>query len=270
MSFQPVIVGSGLVGWQFLKSTEESQKQVFNSGAELLRDTDYFESNIASIKTAEDLVADRRLLKVALGAFGLQDDIDNKFFIKKILEEGISDTGSLANRMADERYKSLTKAFAFDSPLGSRTSLSNFPTEILTKYRAQEFEISVGNQDETLRLSMNFERNLPEIAGSDGTDDTKWFRVMGTTPIRTVFETALGLPSSFAQLDLDKQLETLRDKTQSRFGVSEIEDLSDPEIMGKIVQTYLLQSQIKNFAATSSNQVAVTLLQQIPRTSIFG
>lgn len=270
MSFQPVVVGTGLVGWQFLKSTQDTQKAVFNGGAELSRDTEYFAANIAKVETAEALVSDRRLLKVALGAFGLQDDINNKFFIKKILDEGVSESTSLANRMADERYKSLTKAFAFDSPLGSRTSLSKFPAEILSKYRAQEFEIAVGNQDETLRLSMNFERNLPEISESDGTNDTKWFRVMGTTPLRTVFETALGLPSSFAQLDLDKQLETLREKTQSRFGFSEIDALSDPDTMGKIVQTYLLQSQIKNFASSSSSQVAVTLLQQIPRTSLFS
>ncbi|MGH1412415.1 MAG: DUF1217 domain-containing protein [Pelagimonas sp.] len=270
MSFQPVIVGSGLVGWQFLKTTQATQKEVFNSGAQLSRDTEYFEANIAKITSAEELVSDRRLLRVALGAFGLQDDINNKFFIKKILEEGISEPTSLANRMADERYKSLTKAFAFDSPLGSRTSLSKFSGEILTKFKAQEFEIAVGNQDESLRLSMNFERNLPDIASSDGSDDTKWFRIMGTTPLRTVFETALGLPSSFAQLDLDKQLETLREKSQSRFGVGEIDELAEPEVMNKIVQTYLLQSQIKSFSASSSNQVAVTLLQQIPRTSLLG
>lgn len=270
MSFQPVIVGSGLVGWQFLKSTQETQKAVFNSGSEMVRDTEYFKENIGNIKSAEDLVADRRLLRVSLSAFGLEDDLDNKFFIKKILEEGISDSGSLANRMADDRYKTFTTAFAFDSPLGSRTSLSKFPDEILTKFRAQEFEIAVGDQDESLRLSLNFERALPVIAEESGSDDTKWFRIMGTAALRNVFETALGLPSSFGQLDLDKQLEVFREKTQSRFGVGEIDDLANPEIMNKVVQTYLLQEQIQNFSTSSSNQVALTMLQQIPRTSIFG
>lgn len=270
MSFQPVIVGTGLVGWQFLKSTQESQREVFEAGAQLQRDTEYFAENIGSIKTAEDLVSDLRLRRVALGAFGLQEDINNKFFIQKILEEGTSEPTALANRMADERYKSLTNAFSFDSPLGPRTSLSKFPEEILSRYRAQEFEIAVGNQDENLRLSLNFERNLPEITEEGTTADTQWLRVMGTAPLRKVFETALGLPSSFAQIDLDKQMEVLREKSQSRFGASEVADLAEPEVMEKIIQSFLLQSQIQEFSATSSSQVAVTLLAQIPRTSLFG
>ena len=40
------------------------------------------------MKSAADLVADRRLLKVALGAFGLEGEIDKKAFIRKVLEEG--------------------------------------------------------------------------------------------------------------------------------------------------------------------------------------
>lgn len=270
MSYQPVIVGSGLLGWQFLKSTQEKQEVAFNSGAELKRDTEYFEANIANVKTAEDLVSDRRLLRVSLGAFGLQDDIDNKYFIKKILEEGTVADDSLANRMADDRYKSLAKAFSFDSPVGPRTILTKFPNEILTQYRAQEFEVAVGNADESLRMSLNFHRTLPEIGSGSSSNDTKWFRIMGNAPVKKIFETALNLPSNFGQIDLDRQLETLKEKCESRFGTSDVAELSQPEVMEEVVQTYLLQSQVQNFSAFSANNTALTLLQSIPRYSMFS
>ncbi len=270
MSFQPIVVGSGLVGWQFLKATQEKQKNAFDNSPVLARDTDYFAANIRSISSAEDLVSDRRLLRVALGAFGLQDDIDNRFFIRKVLEEGTTDRDALANKLADDRYKALSRAFAFDALTGPRTGQPSFGEEIVAKFRAQEFEVAVGLQDSDLRLALNFERSLPEIAASSGSDDTKWFRIMGTPPLRTVFELTFGLPTGFGQLDIDKQLEVFRDKANSRFGVKDIEELSSPELMNRIVQTFLLQSQIRQSSQASAGQIALNLLQAIPRRSLLG
>jgi hypothetical protein len=270
MTYQPVLVGSGLVGWQFLKSTEETQRTVFDKSASMARDTDYFEAEIGKITSAEDLVADRRLRRVALGAFGLQDDIDNIFFIKKVLEEGTESRDALANKLADDRYKALTKAFSFDSPLGPATASQSVAKDIVSRFRAQEFEVAIGTQDESLRLSLYMERTLPEMAATDSADDTKWFRVMGTPPLRSVLETALGLPSGFGQLDIDKQLEVFRDKMQSRFGVKEVDEIAEPEVLNRVVQTYLLQSQVQQSSSIGSGQLALTLLQAIPTRSLFG
>ncbi len=66
MSFQPVIPLPGLSGWRFLQRTMEAQSDVFDRRPDLSRDTAYFEANIGKINSAEDLVADRRLLRVAL------------------------------------------------------------------------------------------------------------------------------------------------------------------------------------------------------------
>ena len=79
--FQPVIPVSGLAGWRFLQRTYDSQFETFSKGAVLQRDAEYFRENIGQVRTAEDLTSDRRLLNVALSAFGLQDDINNRYFI---------------------------------------------------------------------------------------------------------------------------------------------------------------------------------------------
>ncbi|MBS0123664.1 DUF1217 domain-containing protein [Thetidibacter halocola] len=271
MTFRPIVVGTGLVAWQFLKTTQGNQKEVFDKSPQLARDTDYFAAKIAEVTTAEQLVSDRRLLRVALGAFGLQDDINNRAFIQKILAEGTTDREALANKLTDDRYKALAKAFQFDNPIAPRTQRTAFPAEIIDRFRAQEFEIAVGEQDDALRLALNLQRSLPEVAEGEGGDDAKWFRVMGTPPLRSVFETALGLPKGFGQLDIDQQLGVFRDKMQSRFGVKEVRDIaSDPAILEKVVQTYLLQTEVQQFSQASSGAVALSLLQAIPRTSLLG
>ncbi len=259
MTYQPVIIGSGLVGYQFLRNTQERQQTAFNESASIKRETEYFREAIKDVESAEELVADRRLLNVALTAFGLQDDINNKYFIQKILEEGISKQDSLANKLADERYKTLAEEFSCDLPVPNIVR-SYFSDEMIDRYLTQSFEIAVGEQDDTLRLALNFDRNIGQILEKESSDSANWFRLMGTPPLRTVIDTALNLPSSFSQLDIDRQLEVYRDKSQSRFGVSEISDMSDPEVSRRIIQTYLVQNQAAQSAASSSGSVALALL----------
>ena len=96
MSYAPAIPLSGYAGWAYLKRTMAQQTKAFNSAPDVKSDEAYFRENIGKIKTAAQLVEDRRLLKVALGAFGLEKDLENKFFIQKVLQDGTLKTGTLA------------------------------------------------------------------------------------------------------------------------------------------------------------------------------
>ena len=264
MNFQPVVPVSGLTGWVFLNASLERQTEVFNTSPLITRDTEYFEQKIGEIRTAEALVSDRRLLRVALGAFGLQDDIDSRALIQKILEEGTSADDALANRLADERYKKLAEAFAFDSFLGPRTQLSTFGAEITTAFRAREFEAAVGDQDQALRLALNARRELVEIAENGETENAKWFSIMGTQPLRIVMETVLGLPSSFAQLDLDRQLVEFKDRASRQLGMDSLEALTDPERLEQLIERYLVRDQVSAASTIGSNSIALTMLQSFP------
>lgn len=265
MSFQPVVPTNGLVGWIFLRSTIDRQSESFNRSPEISRDTDYFAATIGKIETAEDLVNDRRLLRVGLGAFGLQDDINSKAFIRKILEDGTSQDDALANRLADDRYKQLANAFGFDRSIGPRTQNQSFAGEIIAKFRARAFEVAVGDQDTSLRLALNATRELAEIARSDETETTRWLKILGQQPLRKVFETLFGLPSGFGQLDLDRQLEVFTDRASRQLDLKSLEDLRDPEILDGLVQRFILRDQISSFNVQTSASIALTLLQSVPR-----
>ncbi|MEM5476673.1 DUF1217 domain-containing protein [Pacificibacter sp. AS14] len=261
MTYQPIIPLSGFSGWAFLNRTMESQKSAFNESASIQRDTDYFRENIGSVTSAEDLMSDHRLLTVALGAFGLDEDIGNKYFIQKVLTDGTIDDDALANKLSDTAYLELSKAFGFGDFDTPNTALSFFPDEIISKYQDTQFEVAVGEQDNDMRMALNVDRELSEIVDSDTTDNGAWYAVLGDEAVRTVFETALGLPSSIGTLDLDLQLKSFREKTDQYFGETEIAQFSDPEKRDELVRLFMVRSEIAaGGAGTSSAQNALTLL----------
>lgn len=265
MSFQPVVPFGGLAGWQFLKRTMETQRAAFDTAPTRQRDLDYFREKIASVTAAEQLVNDRRLLSVALSAFGLDDDINNRFFIRKVLEEGTLDRGALANRLADSRYREMSEAFGFGNGLLPRTALSGFADEISQAYLRRQFEVGVGQSDQAMRLALTLERELPGIAARDVSDDTKWLTVMGNLPLRRAFETALGLPQSFGALDVDRQLVEFRDRAQRVIGVSSFADFLQPEKQEELTRVFLARAQITGGlggGAAGPFSPALALLQQ--------
>lgn len=259
--FQPVVISSGVAGWQFLKETYDRQIETFTQSTELKRDTDYFSDKIRSITSAEELVADRRLLNVALGAFGLQEDIDNRFFIQKMLGEGTTAEDALANRFTDSRYKDLSAAFGFGPGEVRGNNLPGFAEGIVKKFQANSFEIAAGDQDETMRIALYAERTLVDVVGGDGSDAQKWFSIMGQPPLRSLFETALGLPAAFGQIDIDQQLEVFKDRVEKLLGVSNPAEFSDPDTLDSLITNYLARAQLSGIGGASSGAaIALSLL----------
>jgi len=262
MSFRPVVPLSGYGAYAFVKRTMDSQKSAFEAAPVTKRDEDYFRSKIGGIKTAEALVADRRLLKIALGAFGLDADINNKYFIRKVLEGSTLDEKALGNRLANKQYQKLSKAFGFGDFAVPRTQLSDFATIILKDYKTRQFEIAVGEQNGDMRLVLNAERELAGLAKGAVSDETKWFTVMGNTPLRQVFQTAFGLPAAFAAIDLDQQLETLRSKADQAFGDRSIAQFADPARVDLLVRRFLARSDAATGPPlTTKGMGALQLLQ---------
>jgi hypothetical protein len=265
MSFTPAIPFSGYGGWTFLKRTAPTQQAAFNAQPQLRRDEDYFRANIAKINTAEELVNDRRLLRVALGAYGLDSDINNKAFIRKVLSDGTLRDGALANRLADKQYQKLSAAFGFGDFATPRNKISDFSDKMLGLYRQRGFDVAVGEQNGDLRLALNLERELPALASKSGSDDLLWFTVMGNAPLRQVFQRALGLPDSFAAVSLDRQLVTFKDRAERQFGSDSLRQFSDPKKMEDLVTQFFARSATGTSGMNARGATALTILQNIVR-----
>jgi len=261
MTYQPVVPTGGLVGWRFLQRTYDAQLQSYSESNVNERDKAYFLNNIGKVQTAEDLVSDRRLLQVALGAFGLEDDLNNRFFIQKILSDGTQADDALANRLADTRYRAFSDAFGLGPGEVRKTGLVTDMEKIAEDNLVARFEIAVGEADDSMRIALFAQHELAKIAGRDGSDTRKWYDLMGLPPLRTMMETALGLPSSFAQLDIDRQVEVFRDRLARVTGSRDMSQFTDPEAVATLTDTYLARNQIAQFQATNSPaQTALILL----------
>ncbi|MEM8657881.1 MAG: DUF1217 domain-containing protein [Pseudomonadota bacterium] len=268
--FQPVLPLPGVAGWRFLEATETSQRAAFERSPLLEREIAYFKDNIANVTSAQELVQDRTLRKVALGAFGLDEDISKIAFIEKILSDGTEDDRALANRFVDPRYAEFSSAFGFGNLLGSRTQEFDFGQRITDQYRDRQFEVAVGEVDQNMRLALNLRREIEDYAASPGADNSQWFRVLGNEPMRTVFEAAFNLPSAFAGLDIDRQRDVLQDRTRDLFGDSSLAVFQDPEAVDTLLDRFLVRQQLDQGPTQGTPGLAALTILQNAGTSSSG
>lgn len=260
MTFQALLPAGGLAGWSYLKKTTDAQITRLAASAEIRRDEAYFRERIGKVDTAEALVSDRRLLKVALGAYGLEADLPNRYFIRKVLEEGTLKTDALAAKLADKTYAALSAQFGFGDYSAPRTRLSDFPDKIVDKYRRIQFEEAVGDQDQALRLALTADRKLQDLAAKSSSEKTKWYSILGDAALREVFETAFGLPKTFGTLDLDQQLSTMQAKAESVLGFSDPASFRGEKDRDSLIRRFLVRGALAEAPTPAAG--ALSLLTQ--------
>lgn len=259
MSYTPVVPMSGLAGWRFLERTEAAQKAAFDKSADVQKDVAYFTEKIGKIGSAAELVSDRRLLKVALGAFGLSDKIDAKAFIRKALEEGTESETAFARRLSDATYARMAEAFGFGNAKGPQTAAPGFAAKITEAYKTTAFQEAVGRASDTMRLAMNFRDQIGELAAGNG---KSWYTVLASKPMREVFQGAYGLPKSFVNVDIDKQRDVLAARTEQLFGSDTLAAFQDPQAVEKVLNRFLVKAQLEaGIAPSSRGAAALSLLQ---------
>ena len=97
------LISKNLTKWQAMT---KAQPQVATA-------TKYYQQNIGSVKSIDDFLKNDRLFDYAMTAFGLGDMSYAKGMMRKVLEGGITDKSSLANKMSDPKFKAFATAFDF-------------------------------------------------------------------------------------------------------------------------------------------------------------
>jgi len=125
-------------------------------------------------------------------------------------------------------------------------------SEIAQKYQTETFEVELGNVDNSMRLSLNFQREMAEIASDNLSENAGWFKAMASVPIRTVLEGAFNLPEGFSQLDLDRQKDILSDKANDIYGGKTVDVFDDPDVIENTVRRFLLRQQVEQGPSAST------------------
>ncbi|MCA8884283.1 MAG: DUF1217 domain-containing protein [Rhodobacteraceae bacterium] len=175
--FTPSIIGSGLAGYRFLQSTKDAQMQAFERAPEVANDMARFKERIKDIKTVDQLMDDRALLRVALGAFGLDEDIDNTVFIRRVLESDLTDPRSTANRLSDKRYQALAKTFNFAGTDGANLPGSSDMDDIRKEL------LAVGSVDALFQNTSLLDRTLKAFDLEQHKDQTVFLKTVLTSDL---------------------------------------------------------------------------------------
>lgn len=235
-------------------------------------DIAYFQEKIGEVKTAAGLVADPKLLKVALGAFGLAKDADNPGFVYDVLSGGQKAEIALANNPRAEEYREFARTFGFNDTRSARTDEIGFAERIASAYRDKAFEVRVGEVNNDMRLVMNFQNEIPALANSE---KSSWYSILSSKPMLEFFRVGFGLPASMVSIDIDRQAEILEQKAEAMFGGGGLDVFKDPDNVEKMTMRFLAMSQIENGGAASTSPAsgALMLLQSAnpnPSAGLFN
>ena len=182
--------------------------------------TAYYEANIGSVSSVQDLVGNYRLLSYALNAYGLGDQINNKGLITKVLEGGVSNSKSLANTLPDSRWKAFAAAFNFVDSGATSPSSSSAVTTTTSDYVEQQLESDQGDQDVGVQLALYFQRVAPTVTSEYG--------ILADTNLLQVAATIMGLSPSAAA---DLQPQTLSE-------LMPLSDLQDPAKLQQLTERF--------------------------------
>lgn len=259
MAFQPVVPMSGIGGWKFLQATYDKQVQSFTKSPQVRNDRDYLIEKFVQPMTVEDFLKDSRLVRATMTAFDLSGEEWKKGFINKVLQEVGKPDSTFLQRLNNPKYTAFAKAL---SPVDGKIELSDEQIAIMAvRFERNSFEQAVGNVDDNMRLSLNYQSEIVEIAANGASDDTIAYRIIGDVPVYTLMKTALNMPADTSKLPVERQAEMIKTSLKKILGVSKLSEISSPDLIDKVIVRFHAMKSISEYsAASSSAAAALTLL----------
>jgi hypothetical protein len=204
---------------------------------DVARESKYYLDNISKIKSIDDFLSNKRVFSFAMKAFGLQDMAYAKGFMKKVLEGGVADANSYANRLADTKYKDFAKTFDFKTYGPATMATSATQQAVVDKYVRQTMEEKAGEQNEGVRLALYFQRQAPNIKTA--------YNLLADKAMLQVTQTALGFSPMTSMASIEKQAKMIESKLK-------IADLQDPAKLQKFLNRFTTNWDMQNSSSTVS------------------
>ncbi|MFN7101297.1 MAG: DUF1217 domain-containing protein [Pseudorhizobium sp.] len=257
--FQPVIPLTGNGGWKFLQSTYDRQLQSHSDSPQIKSDRAYLMEKFSKPVELDALLKDNRLLRVAMTAFDLGGEEWKRGFISKALTEAADPESTFLARLNNAQYTAFAKAF---TPVDGKISIEPEALEAIgDAFEAASFETAVGEVDDSMRLALNYQSDISRVIGEGSSEEAMLYRILGDVPVRTVLETATGLPTSIRALSVEQQAEMLKGALQRSFGINDVKELATEGKVEKVIQRFHALQSISEGASTySSASNALTLL----------
>jgi len=239
--------------YQIITRNLARTKSLIENDAVVKRETDYFNANIKKIKSIDDFMKNDRIYRYAMKAYGLEDMIYGKAFIKKLLTEGIENPKSMANKMTNPLYKEFAAAFDFAGKGDKATEEASATTEAVQRYVQLTLEKKEGESNEGVQLALYFKRKASSVKTTMG--------LLADKALLKFVQTTFNIPEGASKADLDMQVRNLEKHIN-------VKDLQDPKKVDKLIQRFTAMWDMKN---TSLETVSPVLnLFQTPNDGVVG
>ena len=233
---------SSLLWYKLANDQKDAHMKMFEAQPTTARDIEKFKEEIVNVKSVDDLMKNRTLLTVTLSAFQLESEVNKTAFVQKMLTEDPDDDDSLVNKLVEPRWTKLANAM---HGLNENPDFFQDPANvnaILNGYKTNEFEKFEGQNAEGVRESLYFKR----IAG--GVEEVS--QILADKTLMTVVRVGLGLPDSFQSLEYEQQKARLSKEI-------DLEDFKDPAEIDKMIERYLIMTEINNSDATANPMLSL-------------
>ena len=213
-------------------------------------DDAYYGSTIGTIKNVDEFLKDKRLVTIALTAFDLEKKNLSDDTLRKMLTSDPTDPKSFINKPENSAYRAMAVAFNFGTDGNDLTTpLQQVQTRsqlVATTdlYARQTMEENAGKQNEGARLALYFQRMAPTI--------TSAYSILADKALLQVTQTALGLPTSMSNADIDVQANMITKKLK-------ISDLQDPDKLNKFLARFSALYDVNNSDITQTNPAIAIL-----------
>ncbi|WP_375588253.1 DUF1217 domain-containing protein [Hoeflea alexandrii] len=224
----------------------------------------YYRTQLQSLETVDQLLADVRLKNVLLVAEGLRPvDVSNEM-LRAVLTSDLDDPDSFANQQSDIGFQKVAGSFNFDadgfirSESGRSVQNERGLVETQRLYLTQAIEEEAGQESLGARLALYFERMAPTVTSN--------FEILADDALAQFVRTTFSISEETASSDIDKQKAML-----DRY--LDVDDLLDPEKLESLIQRFLALYDLDNGApdplltimngSTSINFETVATLAQL-------
>lgn len=229
---------------RFLTGTEREK-----AGETATEEIEYFEKKMQGITTVDELLSDNRLVTFLLESQRIDPKSVTTDELKQMFTSDLDDPKSYVNQLSDKGFAKIVASFNFDSE-GNLTSDTvgtvqqrGDVLQTVNNYMRQTLEEEQGESNEGIRLALYFERKASSI--------TSAYDILGDSALLNFFKTAYNMSSYFSSQDLEKQASTVE-----KF--IELDQLSDPDYVQKVIQRFTALYDSQNGA---TNSAALSILQ---------
>jgi hypothetical protein len=215
-----------------------------------VKENAYYHDTINQVRSLDHFLGDKRLVAYALKAYGLEEVNISTGTLRSVLTSDPFDRESFVSRLRDDRLRDLAAAFNF-TPEGK---IGRVPAQELQSrsdvletgdlYVRQSMETEAGRQSEGVRLALYFQRKGPNI--------TSAFDILADKAVFEVVRTALNLPASMSQADIEVQAQVLIKRINPA-------DFRDPTKLDKFLTRFCAMYDLNNGGLATVSAASVIL-----------